>query len=281
MASGGLASGGLALTVDWSKCFICGKAGGEDLRCPLDSSQGNGYNIYCIFLEAVEAFQKINALPVSLPNEILKIDVLVKNMAKWHKLCYLKFNKTKLQRAQMNSKKRHADTSFEEKEVRKSKRLCASTPLQRSCIFCNTNSASLHSCSTIELDNELKQMALELQDSQLMSRISGGDIIAIEAKYHINCLVSYKNRYRSMRRAHVSESSSNTEGRVLQARAFSELISNIEDNIENGTYLFKLKDLHDMFTNRLQALGITKTINKTRLKDDIMGNFFGPLCGRN
>ena len=33
-----------------------------------------------------QAFQKINALPVSSPNEILKIDVLVKNMAKWHKL---------------------------------------------------------------------------------------------------------------------------------------------------------------------------------------------------
>ena len=78
-------------------------------------------------------------------------------------------------------------------------------------------------------------MTLELQDSQLMSRISGGDIIAIEAKYHINCLVSYKNRYRSMQQAHVSESSSNTERRVLQAMA-SELISNIEDNIENGTY---------------------------------------------
>ena len=30
-----------------------------------------------------------------------------------------------------------------------------------------------------------------------------------------------------------------------------------------------------MFTNRLQALGITKTINKTRLKDDIMGIFWG------
>ena len=30
-----------------------------------------------------------------------------------------------------------------------------------------------------------------------------------------------------------------------------------------------------MFTNRLQALGITKTIIKTRLKDDIMGTFLG------
>ncbi len=142
-------------------------------------------------------------------------------------------------------------------------------------IFCNTSSDHLHSCSTIELDKELKQMALELQDTWLMSRIFGGDIIAIEAKYHLNCLVSFKNRYRSMQREHASENSSNTEERVLQARAFSDLILNIEDSIRNGTYLFKLKDLFNMFTNRLQALGITKTINKTRLKEDIMSNFLG------
>ncbi len=137
MAFGGthMASGGLALTTDWSKCFICGKAGGEELRCPLDSSQRNGYDIYCKFLEAVEAFQMINALPVSLPDKIHNIDVLVNNRAKWHKLCYLKFNKTKLQRAQKNSKKRLADSSLEEKEVRKSKRQCASTPLQGLCIY--------------------------------------------------------------------------------------------------------------------------------------------------
>jgi len=164
--------------MDWSKCFICGKVGGEDLRCPLDSPQGNGCSIYCNFLEAVEAFQKIDALPVSLSNEILKIELLVENRAKWHKSCYLKFNKTKLQRALKNSKKRHADRSSEENEVRKSKRLCASTPLQGSCIFCNASSGSLHSCSTVELDIELKQMALELQDSQLMSRISGGDLMS-------------------------------------------------------------------------------------------------------
>ncbi len=235
----------------------------------------NGYDINCKFLEAVEAFQIINALPVSLPDKIHNIDVLVKNRAKWHKLCYLKFNKTKLQRAQKNSKKRLADSSLEEKEVRKLKRHCASTPLQGLCIFCNTSSDHLHSCSTIELDKELKQMALELQDTRLMSRISGGDVIAIEAKYHLNCLVSCKNRYRSMQREHASENSSNTEERVLQAKAFSDLILNIEDSIRNGTYLFKLKDLFNMFTNRLQALGITKTITKTRLKEVIMSNFLG------
>ena len=40
-----------------------------DLRYPLESTQGNGHNIYSNFLEAVEAFQKIIVLPVSLPTE--------------------------------------------------------------------------------------------------------------------------------------------------------------------------------------------------------------------
>ena len=100
LASGGLASGGLTSTIDWSKFFIFGITGGEDLRCPLESSQGHGHNIYSNFLEAVEAFEKINTLPVSLPTEKLCSDVLVKSRANWHKLRYLKYNKTKLQRAQ-------------------------------------------------------------------------------------------------------------------------------------------------------------------------------------
>ena len=84
-----------------------------------------------------------------------------------------------------------------------------------------------------------------------------------------------------MQRAQVSESSNDTEEKVLQVRAFSELISKFEDNVKNSTYWFKLKDLHSMFTSSLKALGIaSRTISETRLKDDIMGNFFGPLCGR-
>ena len=54
------------MILDWSKCFICGKAGGGDLRCPWDSLHGNGQEIYGKFLKAVEGFYEINAMPVKL-----------------------------------------------------------------------------------------------------------------------------------------------------------------------------------------------------------------------
>lgn len=83
--------------------------------------------------------------------------------------------------------------------------------------------------------------------------ISGGDCVAIEAKYHFSCLTDYCNRYRS--------------------RAFVELVSYIEDALEEGTYLFKVKDLWDLLQNRLKELGHEFTINKTGLKYSLMTHF--------
>ena len=62
---------------------------------------------------------------------------------------------------------------------------------------------------------------------------------------------------------------------ILQARVFfAELISYIEGNVDNRNYIFKLSELHDLYESRLQVLGIDKTINKTRLKTQILGHFF-------
>ncbi len=88
-------------------------------------------------------------------------------------------------------------------------------------------------------------MATDHKDTSLLSRISGGDLIAIDAKYHINCLVAYKSHYRSAQRVCVSVSS--IENNVLQARAFTELISYIEGNVDNGTYIIKLAVLHNLY----------------------------------
>ncbi len=233
------------------------------MRCPLDSLQGNGQEVYGRFLKAVQGFQEINALPVKLDltTDQLTVESFIENRARWHKSCYLKFNLTKLQRAQKSSKgkKRHLDSAVEE---RKSKRHSSSTLLQATCIFCDDESGQLHNCSTLGLDKELRKMATDLQDTSLLSRISGGDLIAIDAKYHINCLVAYKNRYRSAQRACASESSNTTEKNVLQARAFAELISYIEGNVDNGTYIFKLVELHNLYEKRLREFGVIKSINK-------------------
>ena len=42
--------------------------------------------------------------------------------------------------------------------------------------------------------------------------------------------------------------------------------------VESGTLLFKLTELHGMYTNHLQSIVIHKSINKTRLKEQFLNN---------
>ena len=263
------------LPMDWSKCIICGKAGG-DLRCPLDSLQNNGSQVYSNFLEVVQKFNEIGAIPMKIQ---VAIDVtskeLTENKAKWHKSCHLKFNLSKLCRTQAQQQchnqgvKRQLEASNEQ---RKSKRQASGVQNQHACIFCKNAAGKLHQCSTME---EHRKMATELQDtSSLLSVLSGGDLVAIEAKYHYNCLSMYKNKHRSKQRAFCASDIS-TEQNILQARAFAELVSYIECSIDGGTYIFKLSELHALYEECLQGLGINKTINKTRLKMQLLGHFFG------
>jgi len=50
--------------IDWDSCIICNKSNGE-LRCPVDSLQQNGMTIYRNFLDAVNDFRSLDALPTS------------------------------------------------------------------------------------------------------------------------------------------------------------------------------------------------------------------------
>ncbi len=115
-------------------------------------------------------------------------------------------------------------------------------------------------------------MIMELQDTQLLSQIEGGDLIARDAKYHLKCLVNFRNRYRS----HIRKSSLEPERineKVNESRVFVELTSYIESAVCSGTILFKLSDIHTLYVNRLEDLGIAKVINKTRLKNQLLEHF--------
>ena len=75
----------------------------------------------------------------------------------------------------------------------------------------------------------LIKMATVLQDADLLARIGGGDIKAIEAKYHHGCLIKYKNKYRSKQRASRQDSVI-SEGNLVNAQVIVELLSFIEDS---------------------------------------------------
>ncbi|KAG5875929.1 hypothetical protein JTB14_017497 [Gonioctena quinquepunctata] len=115
-------------------------------------------------------------------------------------------------------------------------------------------------------------MITELNDTQLMTRIIGGDLIAKEAKYHLACLVQLRNRYRSLtRKANLQDE--NTDEKMNECRSFVELTSYISTSVKSGILLFKISEIHSMYINRLEELGNNKQINKTRLKNQLLEHF--------
>ena len=69
------------------------------------------------------------------------------------------------------------------------------------CLFCQQDGGSLqlYQFKTLEADKTLRQMATDLQETELMARIEGGDHVALEAKYHLECLTALRNYYRSFK----------------------------------------------------------------------------------
>ena len=61
-------------------------------QAPVDSHDDNGMYIYNKFLETVEEFCSLNALPVDVKFE----ELFYQNRAKWHKSCCLKFSASEL-----------------------------------------------------------------------------------------------------------------------------------------------------------------------------------------
>ena len=53
---------------------------------------------------------------------------------------------------------------------------------------------------TLEVDEKVRKMAIDLQDSALLKHLGGGDMIAIEAKYHKKCMTNLTYRHRAFLR---------------------------------------------------------------------------------
>ena len=89
------------------------------------------------------------------------------------------------------------------------------------CIFCGEkNQEELHDYSTENAELSLRTMASDMNNHDLITKLSGGDFVAIEAKYHFLCITKYRNCYHS----YLREKNKNTDFRYEQAkaRAFTE-----------------------------------------------------------
>ena len=99
---------------------------------------------------------------------------------------------------------------------------------QRLGFFCDEhdpNDDTLQETSTFELDARVRKCALQLGDKPLMAKLSGGDLVAQEAKYHIKWLVSLYNKVRDAD----AKTAEPDPGRMNHAVALAELVTYMEE----------------------------------------------------
>lgn len=270
------------IPIDWSLCILCQKNSQENLQCPANKSKradkGAGYKSVA---ENLEHFFELGVLPFDISVDQLNDgsgieNTLVRNNASWHKSCKDAINNTKLKRAQ---KRKQQDEEQGENSSVKTRRSSYGQGKERSetrekCFFCNetSESAGLHKASTFEVDRRVRECALELHDTELLSKLACGDMVAIDAMYHVKCLVSLYNRSRKLKKK-----SEDTTDQSLPGIAFAELVSYIEEFRETCTIapVFKLADLAKLYATKLNELdGVSSgTVNTTRLKDRLLAVF--------
>jgi hypothetical protein len=263
------------MSFSWKKCVICQKTTKEEIRCPLNAlGETDPKAVYQSFLTNVAGFKEIDRLPASLtlPADV-NANVFLSNKACWHKSCTLQFSASKLEKARESKRKRDAERERDQPRglpVVKSRRLSVDTNKGPCCMLCDDGSGQLHAVITLGKDENLRYMITMLQDPLLLPKVSGVDLIAAEAKYHQACMTDLRNRYRG----HIRKAGQldREDDSLKESQAFVELIDHINTSVDDGKLTFLLSKLHSLYVNRLAALGVTKQINRTRLKLSLLEN---------
>ena len=174
------------LLMDWENCVIYG--GGGDLKCPAVSYLKNGLEVYGNFVHCVNEFEEVKSLPVPVDFKGEdSAETFMDNKAKWHKSCHLKFAPSKFAHVKQQLVRTSSLEDSGHETQRKSQRISVGTPS-----LCSKVDGKLHNCTTMTIDHDLRQIT-DLRDTKQLARILGFDLVAIEAKYHFNCLSTYKS----------------------------------------------------------------------------------------
>ena len=269
-----------AVKTDWAQCVICQKNTEETLQCPAESKRTDVGAGYKTLADNIVRFRQLECMPLAINLERLDEgngieETFLSQRARWHtcKSCNVKFNSTKLRRAEKRYFPEEQSPIIGKKFTRSSSGNETPSNIDK-CFFCDECESwnnPLHNASTFGMDTRVRKCATALHDQILLAKLSGGDLVAIEAKYHAPCLTSLYNRAR----ADDPRDKDDDHTRQLEGIALAELVIFIEDSRseEDVGPIYKLADLADMYTSRLnQLLGahVIGRVHTTRLKDRIL-----------
>ena len=114
-------------------------------------------------------------------------DGLLAHCASWHKSCHLKYNNDKPMKAIRRDGTALRCLRTEMTCRRSIKRHAFNI---QNCLFCEKGEqeGELHQILALAADSNVRAMVTELNDVQRLARTVGGDLIAMEVKYHLKCM---------------------------------------------------------------------------------------------
>lgn len=287
-------------TTNWNLCVICQVDTEEPLINPLQSKKkviGKGYQSLAENLTKFAALRKLpsnlqlnridegqgkflntngkNSIPFRFIAIVGIEAAMVANEAKWHKTCRLRYNNMMLQRAE-----KKPQIPEEDEQPHKCSRLNSSVMVEEaSCFFCAqvAGTDGLHEVTTFQVDKHVRECAQLTGDNMLLAKLSLGDMVALEAKYHTKCLLALYNRARKAK-AELSElHAAYDDDCEVSGIAFAELVMYIEEaRFETNTApVFKLSEIAKLYASRMEQLGVgpNQRMHTTRLKKRLLAHF--------
>ena len=268
---------------NWKLCLVCQEETSESLVCPVLSKRRDPGSGYTTMAANLVKFDELGKLPRTV--QLQRLDegqgveaTMVAHQAKWHKTCMLKYNNTMLRRAEKRLIASSSAFGSTDNVPGKRARTHSSeaTTSDTSCFFCGkSGTETLHEVATFQVDTRVRKCAAQVGDNELMARLSMGDMVALEAKYHSKCLLALYYRAKTTVEA---EQKTDHEG-VMSRIVLAELVLYIEETpLEEGTApVFRLADLAKLYTTRMEQLGVAlcKKVTSTRLKERLLAQLPG------
>ena len=175
----------------------------------------------------------------------------------WHKACTNKVDNQKVERAQLKRMNALAhNVSPVKTRILSNPGLtpvdCHMTEQEHVCLICDkAGRKNLRKAATLGIDAKVRRCASIIGNKILLRKLSSGDMIAIDAAYHLNCLTKL---YRDAANIESADYDGDNLTKFLKAQAFAELVDYIESQ-RGITAVFKMSDIVHLYSSRLVSLG--------------------------
>ena len=179
----------------------------------------------------------------------------ITRLPKWHKACYVLCNAGKTARAKnfliLQCKQHLSSTGAPSRSMK------TDSDDELAWFFCDDTTGNLAKVETVSLDSHVRQIAEVLRDTKLLAKLSGGDMVAIDAQYHLRRSGSI------LWERKISENTLEwSTPHHINADAFAEVVSYIKKygQIGGDLNVFKIFDIKKLYCYFLQKNWLAKKL---------------------